>query len=46
MTSFLPAFTQILQDIAPPPVIPPNFKEFVGTYDMFNVTLTVIYFKL
>ena len=34
-------FALILQNLAPAPYIPPNFKDFIGTYEMFNTTYIV-----
>ena len=31
----------MLQNLAPAPYIPPNFKDFIGTYEMFNTTYIV-----
>eukprot|EP00026_Physarum_polycephalum_P021291 Phypoly_transcript_24449.p1 GENE.Phypoly_transcript_24449~~Phypoly_transcript_24449.p1 ORF type:complete len:178 (+),score=26.79 Phypoly_transcript_24449:58-534(+) len=38
---FITPFAQMVQKLAPAPFIPPNFKEFIGTYELFNGTYQI-----
>lgn len=42
LSQFVVPFSQILQDVAPPPTIPTVFHTFLGNYDLFNSTISII----
>lgn len=39
----MPIFTQILEEVAPAPVIPYNFQSFVGVYSLSGTTSVSVF---